>query len=140
MKGLLAILFGVVATLVAVPSLAAAQSAPVGKKGEVELTTATKVGATTLHPGLYRFHHELVGGQHFVVIEDRATMHHGGHLDTATAKGEVARVACKVVDLPGKVRQTLVTMTKGADGSWVITEMRIRDERMGHVLVLAPAG
>ena len=138
MKGLAAILIGVVATLLVAPTLADAQSAPVGKRGEVEFSTVTRVGATTLQPGLYRFQHKLVDGQHFVVIEDRGTMPHGGQHATATAKGEVARVACKVVPLTGKSRQTLVNITKAADATWEITQLRIRDERMEHVLALEP--
>lgn len=139
MKGLAAIVAGLVVTLLFAPTLAGAQSAPIGKRGEVEFHGVTRVGTATLQPGLYRFQHKLVDGQHVVVVESRGAMGHGGQHAGAGAKGEVARVACKVVPLTGKARQTLVNLTKAADGTWVITQMRIRDEQTEHVLALEPA-
>ena len=122
--------------------LAAAQPAPtaIGKNGDVELTTEARIGATVLKPGHYRFRHATQDGQHYLVINQRGRAAiWQGDVSDATGRGwEIARVPCEIVPLDATAKNTAMYTTRQPDGSQVITQVRIRGERGGHLLALQP--
>lgn len=133
-------LFLIATALFITSSHAIAQPAPVaiGKNGDVELTQPTRVGTMTLEPGHYRLQHQMQDGAHFLVIKRRAERQTGS-MHEATGPGEeVARVACEVVALNAKVKETSLYLRREPDGTSVITQIRIRGERGGHVIALEP--
>ena len=106
-----------------------------GKRGEVEFRTATRVGQTLLQPGHYRFQHEMAAdGQHALVIRARATVQStgnpGDHYAGRTLDEPVARVPCQVVTLARKPGSTKIVNT--------VTQIHISGEKAGHILVLTP--
>lgn len=132
------------ATLFATVAAAQTTSRPIGKNGDVEFTEAVTVGATVLPPGHYRFKHSFQNGQHYLLINrQRMTIpgpagagtnrHYGGGKGT-----EVARVPCDVVLLDAAVKQTEVHTVRQADGSQIVTQIRIAGEGASHLLVLEP--
>lgn len=127
-------------------AVAAAQtsSLPIGKNGDVEFSQAVTVGKTVLQPGHYRFRHTMQNGQHYLLINRQQTVmagpsnagtnrHYGGGKTQ-----EVARVACAVIPLDAEVKQTEVHTQAQADGSRVVTQIRIQGEGTSHLLVLEP--
>ena len=128
-----------IAFLVLVALVFAQQPVSVGKNGEVELRDVTRVGTVTLQPGHYRFQHQLVDGQHFLVVFERSTVKSDPGRHYAGAVGpEVARVACTMVPLEGKVRDTALHLKKEADSTFRVTQIRISGEKTGHVVALEP--
>ena len=128
-------------TFVAFATVGGAQtsSIPIGKNGDVELTEPTSLGTTVLKPGHYRFKYATEDNRHFLVVSQQQTQSLRGGQHYATGGGpEVARVACEVVKLDAKVKNTELHTRKQADGSRVITQIRIRGEGAGHLLGLEP--
>jgi len=124
--------------LIAASIVASARSegAPIGKKGELELSQPTHFGTTLLQPGHYEVQHATSDGQHYVVVREqvRPTRRH-----TALVTGdEVARVSCRVVTLNKPARFSFAYWTKGTDGKATVTEIRIADEAAGHIIALEP--
>lgn len=130
------------AVLALAASFAFAQdSVAIGKKGEVELTRETRVGSTALKPGHYRFQHRLVDGQHYLVVNSRATVQGPERTHYEGAVGEeVARVPCRLVSTPtGKKFEATALHTKmEGDGVLSVTRIDIRGEKEGHVVTLEP--
>ena len=129
--------------LASLGSLAAAQTTavPIGKDGDIELTQPTALGATVLKPGHYRLKHAMQDGQHFLVVSRQQMRMLRGGQHFATGGGtEVTRVACQVVPLDAKVKDTELHTRTQPDGSHVITQIRIRGEGAGHLISLEPKG
>lgn len=120
--------------------LAAAQPAPtaIGKNGDVELTTEARIGATVLKPGHYRFRHATQDGQHYLVINQRPAMRRANETHPMGGGSETARVPCDIVPLDATAKNTAMYTTRQPDGAQVITQIRIRGERGGHLLALQP--
>ena len=128
-------------TFTSLSGVAAAQPAPtaIGKNGDVELTAETRIGATALKPGHYRFRHATQDGQHYLVINQRGRAAIRQDVSDATGRGwEIARVPCEIVPLDATAKNTAMYITTQPDGSQVITQIRIRGERGGHLLALQP--
>lgn len=139
-----AAIVSILATLGVAVAAAQTKSHPIGKNGDVEFTEAVTVGTTVLQPGHYRFKHTMESGQHYLLISRQQMMvpgpagagtnrHYGGGKAT-----EVARIPCEVVPLDAKVKQTELHTRAQADGSRIVTQIRIEGEGTGHVLVLEP--
>ena len=116
----------------------AQDSLALGKNGDVELRAETLVGSTSLKPGHYRFQHQLVDGQHYVVVRAQTPARSGSTTHYAGAtKDEVARVACRLVSTD-KQRDTALYTTKAPDGSVRLTQIAVRGEKGSHIFVLEP--
>lgn len=127
-------------TFTSLSGVAAAQPAPtaIGKNGDVELTAETRIGATALKPGHYRFRHATQDGQHYLVINQRPAMRRANETHPMGGGSEIARVPCDIVPLDATAKNTAMYTTLQPDGSQVITQLRIRGERGGHLLALQP--
>ena len=121
---------------------AAAQhtSIPIGKNGDVELTDPTSVGTTALKPGHYRFKHVTENGADYLVVSQQQTQRTRSQHYATGAGTEVARVACQVVPLDKKVKDTALYTRTQPDGSRVVTQIRIRGEGAGRLVALEPNG
>lgn len=128
------------AVLALIAPLAFAEDAvAVGKKGTVEFTGETRVGSTVLKPGHYQLQHRLIDGQHYLVVRAQSTARVPGGSHYAGATGdEVARVPCRVVSTDKKQAATALHLSKNADGSQTLTQIKIRGEKGGHVVELEP--
>ena len=129
-------------TLASLGVVAAAQTSaiPIGKNGDVELAQPTTLGTTVLKSGHYRFKHVTQDGQDYLVVSQQETMRKQ-RMHYGTGSGtEVARVVCQIVPLDAKVKDTSLYMRNQPDGSRVVTQIRIRGERAGHLIALEPKG
>jgi hypothetical protein len=132
--------FGILAALVAaIPPAYAQGTMAIGKKGDVEFTATTHVGSTTLKPGHYRFQHQIIDGQHYLVVRAQTTVpgtpgSPSSHYAGAT-KDEVARVPCRVVSSDKKRPVTALYTRKEADGTLTVTQIDIQGEKGGHVVL-----
>ena len=119
-------------------------SLPVSRNGDVEFTQPVSIGATVLQPGHYRFRHTMTDGQHSLVISRQRTamsgpVSAGTNQHYGAGKGvEVTRVPCQVVQVDRKLTRTEMYIRTQADGSRVLTQIRIRGEGVGHLLALEP--
>lgn len=130
-------------TLASMGAVAAAQTAtiPIGKNGDIELTQPTALGTTVLKPGHYRLKHGMQDGQHFLMVSRQQMRMLRGGQHFATGGGtEVTRIACEVVPLDAKVKNTELHTRTQPDRSRVFTEIRIRGEGAGHLISLQPKG
>jgi hypothetical protein len=126
------------AILAAIPALvrAQAESIRIGKKGEIELAQPTHLGTTLLQPGHYEVQHTSVDGKHYVVVRQQDMP---GRRHTVRFTGsEIARVRCQIVMLEKPARFSFAYWITGADGKATITEIRIFDEPVGHIIALRP--
>lgn len=134
------------ATLGIAVASAQTSSLPLGKNGDVEFTEAVTVGTTVLQPGHYRFKHTMQDGQHYLLVSRQQTAMSGPsgsgtNRHYGAGKGtDVARIPCQLVQLDGKVKQTELHTRKQADGSRVLTQIRIAGEGTGHLLALDGQG
>ncbi len=140
MRRIILISSGLLAALaVTVPRAFAQESVDAGKKADVELTAETRLGAASLKPGHYQLQHQFIDGQHYLVVRAQSTIRRpdtGTHWAGATTD-EVARVACRVVSIDKKQRETALVTSKDADGTPRVTQITIRGERGSH-MVLEP--
>ena len=125
-----------------VPVAFAQSTVSVGKKGDVELLAQTRVGSTVLKPGHYRFQHESVDGQHYLVVraQSSAQLRGGQHYAGAT-KDEVARVPCRMVAARPdgrEISETALHTMKDEDGIARVTQINIGGETEGHIISLEP--
>lgn len=134
------IAWAVLAALFMGSSLALAQPAPIaiGKNGDFELTRPARIGTTTLEPGHYRLRHQLQDGNHFLVVDRRGEARRGSMHQVTGPDKEIGRVPCQVITLDEKVRDTALYHRIDPDGTSVITQIRMRGERGGHVIALEP--
>ncbi|HLG54293.1 MAG TPA: hypothetical protein VI485_03115 [Vicinamibacterales bacterium] len=112
----------------------------VSEPDEIELTRETRVGSTMLERGRYQLQHQWIEGSHYLIVRAHPTDHGAAQEATgANAVGnEVARVRCRVISTNLRQSGTGMTTRLEVDGSATLTEVRIRDERRGHLLVLQP--
>lgn len=140
--------FAVIASALATLGIAVASaqtsSLPLGKNGDVEFTEAVTVGTTVLQPGHYRFTHTMQDSQHYLLVSAQPTAMVGPSGSGSTrhygaGKGkEIARIPCQLVQLDAKIKATELHTRKQADGSRVLTQIRIAGEGTGHLLALEP--
>ncbi|HLG54278.1 MAG TPA: hypothetical protein VI485_03040 [Vicinamibacterales bacterium] len=124
-------------------ALAIAQDAvAVGKNGEVQFSTDTRVGSMLLKPGHYQFQHRSIDGQNYLIVRERFPVPSGGgtHVVGAGTGREIARVPCRIVQTGTgeKVPATAFYWRKDADGIRRVTRVDIRGEKEGHVIALEP--
>jgi hypothetical protein len=109
-----------------------------GKKGEITLTQATKVGDLTLQPGTYVVQHRVSGDHHFVRFIELKTL---TALDvspetmgwyTYTAENNAGEIKCRVEPAGKSIEATTVTVA--GDGGPKITRVAIKGESVVHVL------
>jgi hypothetical protein len=106
----------------AFPRFAAAQATHQedSKVTELHLSEAMVVGNTTLKPGDYRFQCKHVDGEQFLVVTSDVD------------RKEVARVPCTAENLPEKVKVSEFRSRSVADGSKVLSSVRIKGETIAH--------
>ena len=107
--------------LVAAP--ARADQATHAKSPKVEFTVSHDliVGTTTLKPGAYTFQCVMVGAQDFLIIKNDEGR-------------EVARVPCEPEDLATVNAVSDYRFDSRPDGTWKLTAVRIRGEKIAHRL------
>ncbi|MBZ5559115.1 MAG: hypothetical protein LAO77_17730 [Acidobacteriia bacterium] len=110
---------GVVAML-AFPVFASAQDthAP-SKVADFHLSTALKVGTTTLKPGDYKFQCIFVDGGHFMVVKSEDGK-------------EVARVPCTPEDLGRRNEVSEFRSITRPDGTRDLSAVRFKGETISH--------
>ena len=133
-------LVAIALTFASLSAVAAGQTAPtaIGKNGDVELTAETRIGATVLKPGHYRFRHATQDGQHYLVINQRPAMRRANESHAMGGGKEIARVPCEIVPLDATAKDTATYITTQPDGPQVITQIRVRGERGGHLVAIQP--
>jgi hypothetical protein len=107
-----------------------------GKKGEITLTQATKVGDTTLQPGTYVVQHRVSGNDHFVrFVELKKLQELGPDAGwyTYTQENNTGEIKCRVEPAGTTIEATTVTIAIEG-GSPRITEVAIKGENVLHVL------
>lgn len=121
----------VLAMLAITPAVSVAQTPlgiPLGKSGELVLTTVVRFGAVALQPGRYRLSHWTGDpAHHYVVIQPQGARPGEG----------AARALCRIVMLDRNPKATEVVTRTDPDGTVVVTEVRIRGEAVGHIVVLS---
>ncbi len=93
----------------------------VGKRGEVNFKSDTRVGDALLPAGAYQFQHIVEGDDHVAVFKK-----------AGTGKG-VARVKCMIEPLGEKAKQTTIYSAKNAAGENVIQQILVGGENVKHV-------
>ena len=93
----------------------------VGKKGEMTLSSALRVGETMLKPGKYVFQHVVEGADHVLVFK------------TATGQ-EAARLKCRLEPLGKKAQQTAMYTRAGDGGERVLEAVKVRGEDGKHMI------
>jgi len=123
-KSMMAIMFGVVLSVLALPGLASADThAGSSKKLEVHLTKPIVFGTTTLKAGDYYFQCKVIDGQHFLVAL------------TLVDEKEVARTRCDSQELTAPVKETeFRTMRRGDDE--VFTSVRYKGDTAAHMVAI----
>ena len=112
-----------------------------GKKGDVELTRETRIGSTVVKPGHYRFQHQSIDGQHYLVVRAQSTeWRRGGTHYAGMTKDEVTRVPCRLAATATgrKIADTAIHTKTDADGVQTVTQIDIRGDTEGHVVTLMP--
>lgn len=108
----------------------------VGKRGEIALAQATKVGNRILEPGTYVVQHRESHGDHFVRFLELKLLDYSmadtGSNDTYTAEDNVGEIKCRVEPETERIKQTTVYMVT-EDGTKRITKVAIRGEDVVHV-------
>ena len=109
----------------------------VGKKGEITLAQATKVGDRVLEPGTYLVQHRVSHGDHFVRFKEFKQVEYWawtdpGVNDTFTVEENAGEIKCRVEPEKESVKDTTVyTVTE--NGTQRITKVAIRGENVLHV-------
>ena len=119
-----------VVTMLAFPMFASAQDIHAGlsKTAEFHLSSALKIGTTTLKPGDYKFQCILVDGSHYMIVRD------------VEDGKEVARVPCTPEDLGGKNAVSEFRSINRADGSRDLSGVRFKGETISHRIAGIVAG
>jgi hypothetical protein len=125
MKRILIAVFGV-AALMAFPAVGSAQThhAANSPKAEFHLSQPLTVGTETLKPADYKFQCLKINGEDVLVV-------------TSADNGrEVARVPCKPEALATKTETSEIRSVPRADGSNVLSGVRIKGETVAHRVVM----
>jgi hypothetical protein len=125
MKRMLIATVGALA-LLAFPSVGSAQTERVAnsKKADFHLSQALTIGTETLKPGDYRFQCIKINGEDLLVVTSEETGR------------EVARVPCKMEMLPAKTDVNELRTVSKADGSSVLSAVRIKGETVAHRVLM----
>ena len=113
------------------PAVAAEQTMEMGKKGEVSLSSETKVGDLTLPAGRYRLGHRVDGSNHFIHFEG-LTPGNPYFQTSSTVKGHPGEVPCRVESVGRKISQTALYTTQ-ENGATRITKVEIAGENVAHL-------
>ena len=117
----------------------------VGEKGEITLTTETRIADITLKPGRYYIDHRVQETLqprrvfahyiHFTEVTPESTQRRRAAREAlgGTAVAHPGEIECKVEALPKKASKTTVVTTI-EDGVPRITRIEIAGENMAHVL------
>jgi len=123
-KSMMAIMFGVVLSVLALPGLASADThAGSSKKLEVHLTKPMVFGTTTLKAGDYYFQCKVIDGQHFLVAL------------TLIDQKEAARAKCDSKELGAKVTETEFRTVRRGDEE-VLTSLRYKGDTSAHTVAI----
>jgi len=122
MKGLKVLAIALLLLTIASATMAAdASNMDVGKNWTLTLYHPTHVGSTLLKAGDYNVRHVKDGEQHFLAF---------------SAKGkEIARVSCKMEQLPQKAQSTELTENRDSAGERTLKAIAFKDDAYRHELV-----
>ncbi len=109
------------------------QALKVGKTGEVDFATETKVGNLTLKPGKYQFQHRVEGSDHFVHFTQVTKVNPSSGIGGGVPKAHPGEVKCTVEPLNKKLSQTTI-YSKKENGFYRVTRMEVRGENAAHLL------
>ena len=112
------------------PAVAAEQTMEMGKKGEVSLSSETKIGDLTLPAGRYRVGHRVDGSNHFIHFENLTSGN--PRFRTLTVKGHPGEVPCTVESVGRKISQTALYTTQ-ENGVARISKVEIAGENVAHL-------
>lgn len=115
----------------------ASERAGIGKTGEIELQRPTHFGATLLPAGHYRVQHQMIEGQHYLVIRHQDLGRDNVLRDTGH---DVAQIRCQIVTFDTAHERTELLWTKNTDGTGTATQIRVQGEGGGHIIALEPSG
>lgn len=109
-----------------------AQDLRVGKKGEISLSSDTKVGDLILKAGMYRIEHKLNGSDHVLHFSEltRGTPY---TVSGGVPKAHPGEVPCELEPLGSKVRYTKILIDK-KDGMDRLVRAEIGGENVAHIL------
>ena len=102
-----------------------------GKKGELPISSPTRVGDVLLEPGTYRVQHLVEGEDHFVVFS-RLPHPRPGYQHSGKGK-EVARVKCRLEPLGEEAKHSGMRFGTNAAGETTIEEVHVKGEDVRHV-------
>jgi len=109
------------------------QALKVGKTGEVDFATETKVGSLTLKPGKYQFQHRVEGSDHFVHFTQVTKVNPSSGIGSGVPKAHPGEVKCKVEPLSKKISRTTI-YSKKENGFYRVTRLEVRGENAAHLL------
>lgn len=109
------------------------QALKVGKTGEVDFATETKVGNLTLKPGKYQFQHRVEGSDHFVHFTQVTKVNPSNQIGGGVPKAHPGEVKCKMEPLNKKLTRTTIYSQK-ENGFSRVTRMEVRGENVAHLL------
>ena len=109
----------------------------VGKKGEITLPQAMKVGDRVLEPGTYLVQHRVSHGDHFVRFKEFKQVEYWawtdpGVNDTYTVEENAGEIKCRVEPEKEHIKDTTVFVVV-ENGTQRITKVAIRGENVLHV-------
>lgn len=113
----------------------ASERTSIGKKGEIALVRPTHFGTTLVAQGNYQVHHQMIDGEHYLILRHQELGRDGLLRDTGH---DVARVPCRILSFDTAPQVTELHWTKEPNGTGTATQIRIRGEGAGHVVVLEP--
>jgi len=122
MKGLKVLVIALLLLTVASAAMAAdASSVDVGKSWTLTLDQPTRVGATLLPAGEYNVRHLKDGEEHVLAFK--------------AGKKEMARVSCKMEELPKKAATTTLLKNKNDAGEQVLMSVAFEGDKFQHDLL-----
>ena len=114
------------------------QNLTTGKKAEITLTQATKIGDLTLQPGTYLVQHRMSGNDHFMKftqlkeVQDLNLASETTGWYTREERINAGEVKCRV-EPAGATNAATSAPVVTQDGSPEITEVAIKGENVLHV-------
>jgi hypothetical protein len=110
-------------------------SLKVGKKGEITLTQATKVGNLMLQPDTYVIQHRVSGGNHFVRFVELKQVEYTNTTEipiTYTEQDKAGELKCRLEPVATPIQDTTAFIVKEG-GTPRITKVAIKGEDVIHV-------
>jgi hypothetical protein len=105
-----------------------------GKKGELPITSPTRVGDVLLEPGTYRVQHVVEGEDHFITFRKMShTRSDQPSYPLGTPGKEVARVKCRLAPLGEKAKHSGMRFGTNAAGEQTVEEVHVKGEDVRHV-------